>query len=389
MSNQGPQYGDPQYGSQPYGSNPPYGQPPAPEQPSYGQPPVSGGSPYGQPPTTGSPYGQPPAPTAPTYGQPPAPTAPTYGQPSYGQPQPPTYGAPPEPPTYGQPPQPPTYGQPPQQPTYGAPAQPQPPAYGQPPQPYGTSTQATQAFGTAPNPYGQPQYSAPPMGYQPPPPPAKSNTGMWVAIAIVVVLLIGGGAAAFILINKGKSTPTASGSHSAGTNSPGTNPTTPGGGTGSQTEEERTAKISTPDKVAGLVLSTDSDKVSAANQTRDSFKGEIPGYKDILGAFYDDPEDSTKLVLVVAATADVDDPSNQLDTIFNDPSATITNVHTVDVGTMSGQGECANAETGGNAAIVCAWADHGSVGVVFFFSRTESEAESLFVQFRNAILTRD
>jgi hypothetical protein len=200
------------------------------------------------------------------------------------------------------------------------------------------------------------------MGYQPaPPPPQKSNTGLWVSIAVVVVLLIGGATAAVLFLNKSNTDPIAT---------------------------ERQAHISTPSQIGNLVLATDSDKVTAANQVRDGFRAEIPAPKDLVGAFYDDPSDSTKRALVVAATATIDDPDAEITRIFNDPTATITNIHTVDPGALSGSGKCANASVSGQTAIVCVWADHGSVGVVFSFGRSDSGAEDLFRQIRAGMLTR-
>jgi hypothetical protein len=217
------------------------------------------------------------------------------------------------------------------------------------------------------------------MGYPTaPPPPQKSNTGLWVSIAVVVVLLIGAGAVVtFLMLNKDKGNASANGTPSA---------------TATQTVDpvvaERQAHVSTPAQIGNLRLSTDSDKVQNANQVRDSFRAEIPAAKDIVGAYYDDPTDSTKNVLVVAATANIDDPDGQITRIFDDPTATITNVHTVDPGALSGSAKCADAATAGSTAIVCVWADHGSVGVIFSSGRTESAAEDVFRQIRGGMLSR-
>ncbi len=262
----------------------------------------------------------------PPYGNPPSP----YGQPS----QQPGYGNPPS--QYGPPPQQSGYGNPPAPATYG---QPQPGGYGAPPPPYGAGP-------------GGPGY-----GEAPPPPPKKSRTSLWVAIGVILLLVIGGGIVLYTTLKPSK-----------------------------ETQAERTAHLSAPAKIGTLALQSDS---SGAADTENSFKDELDATaKDSVSGIYSDPADPTKIVLLVAATADLDNPSKQLDSIFADPTATITNIHSVSAGALSGEARCADAESDGNKAIVCAWADHGSVGAVFLFNRAAAESEDLFRQIRAAVLTR-
>jgi hypothetical protein len=314
-----------QYPPYPPGGSRPPGPPPQGSEPPYGSQP-----PYGQPPSQ---YGNPPS----QYGQPPSP----YGQPpsQYGNP-PSQYGNPPSP--YGNPPgnAPSQYGQPPQQ---GAPS-----PYGAAPSPYGAPTPG----GTEP--YGQPGG----FGYTPEP-PKKSRTSLWIAIGVVVVLLIGGGVAAYKLL--------------------------------APAAKERNAHVSAPQKIGPLVQSTDPDKVKLAQSILDGIKADnapdSPKIKESLAVYYDDSEHPDEPVFVIAATADIDNPDAALTDTFTG-AGNVGNVHTVDPGSLGGSAKCGSETDAGTSLVLCAWTDHGSLGAVAFVGRESGDAENLFGQIHNAVLSR-
>jgi hypothetical protein len=304
-----------------------------------GQPYPSGGQqpPYGsQPP----PYGgqQPP------YGG----QQPPYGgqQPPYGDEQPP-YGGAPQPPPYGQPPSP--YDQP--QPGYGIPQQPtygQPTTYGTPQQPYG-----------APQPpYGAPD-SAPPGAF--PPPPPKRRVGRTLGI-------IGGVLAAVLLLCCG-------GAYLFG---------------GRDIINEGNASLVTPETVAGLKKSTNPELQPLANELSSDLKKDSD-LKDTVAAFYEDPKDQRKLVMLVGGTKLMLRPDSELDDLFrglNSGGTNVKNVTGVDAGELGGKARCGSAEAGGSSITFCAWADHGSLVVGGFFNRPMNESAALLRQIRGEILKR-
>jgi hypothetical protein len=340
-----PGYGQPDYGSQqdppPHGQQPPYGQQPSYGQPSYGQPPE-----YGQQPS----YGQP------SYGQPPE-----YGQqPSYGQQ--PTYG---DQPSYGQSP----YGQPTQvQPGYAQPGYAQP-DYGQAPS-YDPPSYRTSDFGAS-APYGRP--------------PRKSRTVLWISLGVVVVLAVGAAAIAVLYAatngDKGNTGTTAT-----GTTAP---PST--GASADPFAKERNASLSAPKKLAGLTKSTNKDLQKTADDLTDQMKGSVPGSRDTIAAFYEDPNDQTKLVMVAGVTSDLADPDAELDGTFRGLGTgglPVDNIKKTDAGPLGGVAKCGTSTAAGTPVAVCAWADHGSVGMTFFYNRKVSESTALFLKIRSGVLKR-
>jgi hypothetical protein len=334
-----PGYGQPEYGSQqeppPRGQQPPPGRPEYGQQPPYGQQPTYGGQPsYGQPE-----YGQ-----QPQYGQ-----QPTYGgQPSYGQPE------------YGQQP----YGQP----TQVQPGYPQP-DYGQQPT-YDPPSYRTSDFGSS-APYGQP--------------PRKSRAILWITLGIVVVLVVGGAAIAVLYAatngDKGNT----------GTTATGTTAPPSAGASADPFAKERNASLSAPKKLAGLTKSTDKDLQKTADDLTDQMKGSVPGARDTIAAFYEDPSDPTKLVMVAGVTSDLPDPDAELDGTFRGLGTgglPVENIKKTNAGSLGGVAKCGTSTAAGIPVAVCAWADHGSVGMTFFYNRKVSESTSLFLKIRSGVLKR-
>jgi hypothetical protein len=283
---------------------------------------------------------------------------PPYGgqQPPYGEQQPPYGGTPQSPPPYGGAPQPPPYGQPPYdqpQPAYGPPEQ---PTYGQPQ--WGAPQQP---YGAQPPPYGAPD-SAPPGMFPPPPPPKKRRVGRTLAIIggslVLVLLLCCGGAYLF---------------------------------GGRDIIREGNASLSTPETVAGLKKSTNAELQPVVDKMSSDIKKES-GLDDSIAAFYEDPKDPRKLVMLVGGTKLLLRPDNELDTAFremNGQDLKITNVTEVDAGDMGGKARCGQGTTAGVPVALCAWADHGSLVIGGFFNRQVNESAALLRQIRSEILKRD
>jgi hypothetical protein len=323
---------DPNQPGQPYpygGQQPPYGG----QQPSYG----------GQQPP---PYGE---------------QQPPYG----GQPQPPPYGGSPQEPPYGGSPQSPPYGG---SPTYGAPQQSSP--YGQPPSPYEQQPQPgyeQPAWGAPQQPYGAPQppYGAPgsaPPGMFPPPPVKKRRVGRILAI-------IGGSLALVLVLCCG-------GAYFFG---------------GRDIIRESNASLSTPQNVAGLKKSTNPQLQPVIDQATTGLKKEV-GFDDIIAAFYEDPKDPQKIVMLIGGTKLFLRPDSELDSAFkgfDDEGGQVKGVTDVDPGDLGGKARCGTADQQGVSVSLCAWADHGSLVMGMFLNRSVDESAALLRQIRSEILKRN
>lgn len=297
---------------------------------------------------------------------------PSYGgqQPPYGEQQPqyggqqPHYGG--EQPPYGGTPQSPPYGQPPQydpQPQYGQPQQPQ----------YGGTTYGGTTYGTPQQPYGSPQSpygppdSAPPGAFPPPGPfpqqPKQRRVGRILGI-------VGGSLAAVLVLCCGAG-------YLFG---------------GRDILAERNATLSTPDTVAGLKKSTNAQLQPFAEKATADLKEES-GLTSTIAAFYEDPKDRQKLVMLVGGTKLLLRPESELDDAFRGfnegADNDVKNVVEVDAGDLGGKARCGSVTEEGTESALCAWADHGSIVLGVFFNRPVNESAALLRQIRSEILTRD
>jgi hypothetical protein len=232
--------------------------------------------------------------------------------------------------------------QPPQQPSYSP-----PPAY-PPYQPEGYQPQGYQPQGYQPQGY-QPQGYQPPTAYLPTPPvpPRKRHTGLKITLGVLGGLLVLCGVGGYLVAR-----PIIS---------------------------EYPATLSAPDSVAGLQKLTDPQFQQLSDEMTASLKSTIKA-SSAIGAFYAPNGDKTHAVLVAGAATLILNPGTQLDGAFQGLASSdlsVSNVGSVDAGSMGGKAECGRAETSGIPIGVCAWVDHGAVGMVIAFSHTPAETADL------------
>lgn len=152
---------------------------------------------------------------------------------------------------------------------------------------------------------------------------------------------------------------------------------------------EHPASLSTPPQVAGLDLATDPFLEDAAVQMSAALSSEID-LDDAIAAFYFDPADDDRLVLLAGGTGPLRDPDGALDDAFDEAGVGmgITDVDDVDAGPMGGTAQCGVTAVEDLAASVCGWADHGSVVVAIFLNRSVAEGTALLQEIRSEILER-
>jgi hypothetical protein len=294
---------------------------------------------------------------------PPGPPYPHGGQqPPYGG-QPPSYGG--QQPPYGE--QQPPYGGG-EQPPYGG--TPQSPAYGQPPSPY---DQPQPAYGQPA--YGQPAYGAPQQPYGTPPPPYGGQPGAFPPAQQKkrrvgrTLGIIGASLAALLVL-------CCAGAYFFG---------------GRDIIEEGNASVSTPDTVAGLKKINNPELQPSIDKLSGDLKKKA-GLDDTIAAFYEDPKDREKIVMLVGGTKLLLRPNSELDSAFdgyNDEGGSVKNVTEVDPGDLGGKARCGTADQEGTAVSLCAWADHGSLVMGVFLNRSITESAALLRQIRSEILKRD
>lgn len=200
-----------------------------------------------------------------------------------------------------------------------------------------------------PPPPGYPPPGYPPPGYLPPPPvpPRKRHTGLKITLGVLAGLLVLCGVGGYLLVRPYLG--------------------------------EYPATLSAPDSVAGLQKLTDPQFQQLSDEMTTSLKSSIKA-SSAIGAFYAPNGDKTHAVLVAGATTLILNPGTQLKGAFDGLASsdlTVTGTGSVDAGPMGGTAECGQAETSGIPIGVCAWADHGSVGMVIAFSHTPAETADL------------
>lgn len=151
---------------------------------------------------------------------------------------------------------------------------------------------------------------------------------------------------------------------------------------------QKDATLTTPSTVAGLTLDTSTDGKSTADYLRTALSAEVQ-LDSSVGAVYNDGAES---VLFLGGTGLIWTPEDDLDTAFDlisDDQGAVTGLHEVPAGKLGGTMKCGATKTDDGDMSVCGWADHGSLALAMFPSRTETDAAKTLVQIRNATQTRN
>jgi len=154
---------------------------------------------------------------------------------------------------------------------------------------------------------------------------------------------------------------------------------------------EYPARVGTPDSVAGMPMLTDAHHQQLAGQVRDQLNGSVPLARP-MAAFYAPDDDRTRVVLGVAGTQLLLNPGGQLNDVFrgfSDRGIAVTAVTPVDPGPMGGSTRCGQAQVAGVPMAICAWADHGSMGIVVGYRRGVPESAELMRTIRTEVVHRN
>ncbi|GAA1811235.1 hypothetical protein GCM10009682_35920 [Luedemannella flava] len=244
-----------------------------------------------------------------------------------------------------------------------------PPVYGSAPvapSAHGSAVVQPAAYGSAPA--AAPPGSVPPVGVdtygQYPPPPRRSRKGLWITLSVVLTIVIAAVVAGAVFL-----LPAITGALA-----------------------EQNATLRTPDALVGFTKSTDPTRQATAEALKKQLAAEVTSETSSVAAFYEDPADPQKIVMVYGLTGKISSPAKELDDAFGGGSAdglVITDLRKVDAGPMSGEAKCGKGSSEGIDLVMCAWADHGSLGVTIFFNRDIDSSAALFKQIRNEVLVRN
>lgn len=147
---------------------------------------------------------------------------------------------------------------------------------------------------------------------------------------------------------------------------------------------EYPAHLNRPTAVAGMPMLTDAYHAGLAAQLRAQLVATTG--VDTSAAFYAPDTDPGRPVLVVAGTAFALFPGRELDHAFQSLDGTLVGVTAADPGFLGGTARC--AQTSDSTRSACAWADHGSVGIVFGYGRDVTDTASLMRDIRAEIVFR-
>jgi hypothetical protein len=151
------------------------------------------------------------------------------------------------------------------------------------------------------------------------------------------------------------------------------------------------ATLSTPDSIDGMNKLDDPTFQQISDEMVAELKSQANG-SSTLGAIYAPGDDPKQAVILAGVTALFVNTGSQIDSAFSSMGTgevQVTNVASVDAGSMGGSARCGGAESSDISIGVCVWADHGSVGLVMAFGRTPAQTADLMRTIRPIVLHRN
>ncbi|MBQ1073624.1 hypothetical protein KBX06_10710 [Micromonospora sp. C31] len=283
----------------------------------------------------------------------------------------------------------------PTQPYSGPPAQPHPtqpysgpPAQPHPTQPYG-GYPATPQAGFPTSPYAGYPPTSPGAGQ-----PARSHQlVLTLGLVGLLVLCLGGGGIAFLAYEgeqdaDPRPTPTASPTVAASSATPSAAPSSEAAPSPESSDAPQ-IRVVTPETLGGRSKSTEPTLRKAADDMVRELRSSVRGETGVAGAFYGSA-DKRDMVMVIAASTFVLNPERELDDAVKGISKdlAVKRLTTIAPGPLGGQAKCGDGESAGVPLGVCAWADHGSVGIIVMFFSSSAATAAEFVALRGQIEQR-
>jgi hypothetical protein len=153
---------------------------------------------------------------------------------------------------------------------------------------------------------------------------------------------------------------------------------------------EYPAKVTAPDNLAGLSKQQNAEVDQLGDQLGQELKKNTK-VDDAVAGLYAAPGDQAHLVLVVGASGLLLSPEKEIDNAFEGMSGSglpVSGVSGHDAGNLGGTVKCGSGTVSGLNLSVCAWGDHGSIGMGIFYGRAIDESADLFLQIREGMVDR-
>jgi hypothetical protein len=147
------------------------------------------------------------------------------------------------------------------------------------------------------------------------------------------------------------------------------------------------ATVSLPAEAAGLDLREDADSATTAQELKSEVRTQHLLAEDVFAGIY---SGGGNRVTVFGATGFRLTPKSDLDGEFVELTERYNLNDTTDVeaGAPGGYLRCAVGEADGDDLILCAWADHGSLGVATFSAGSMAKSAQLVRELRTALIAR-
>jgi hypothetical protein len=147
------------------------------------------------------------------------------------------------------------------------------------------------------------------------------------------------------------------------------------------------ASASLPTEAAGLTLRDDAASETTVRKLRDEVGTKHLFAEDVFAGVY---SGGGNRVTVFGSTGFRLTPKSDLDGDFVDLTERfgLADTRDVDAGTPGGYLRCAVGEAEGDDLILCAWADHGSLGVATFSAGSMANSAELVRELRTSLIAR-
>jgi hypothetical protein len=141
--------------------------------------------------------------------------------------------------------------------------------------------------------------------------------------------------------------------------------------------------------VTGLKVIDDSAAIQTAERLRDAVESSQLDESRFV-VVYADQGNRQSRVTVFGATRFVGDPKKDLDAALGKltQDLQLNGLREVDAGPLGGEQRCGTGKLDGKSIALCAWADHGSLGVALFAGRTVEAGHELLLNIRGAVIQR-
>ena len=142
----------------------------------------------------------------------------------------------------------------------------------------------------------------------------------------------------------------------------------------------------------GLTKETSEEMQTIVDEMERDLRNDVGDVNQVAAGIYSDG-DPQKLVVLVAATSTVVFPDDEVKDAFSGFNATgagggLGSQTSYPAGKLGGTVKCATGTEDNLPMTLCAWADHGSVGIAIFIGRELQESADLFLQIRSVVETR-